>query len=118
MLPTEPLKNEPKLKIVREFDDGSTLLSLPRYEEFREAVLRLAKKGVRFEEVAGNKEILVTAIVPADWKSSLAPVAFERPILTSPGDKRVALKVQVGRLHEVVAQLLGQNALVEHIYDY
>ena len=117
-LPAEPLKNEPKLRIVREFDDGTTLLSLPRYEEFREAVLRLAKKGARFEEIAGNREILVTAIVPSDWKSSLAPVVFERPILTSPGSKRSALKVPVARLHEVIAQLLDRNFEVEHIYDY
>lgn len=117
-LPAEPLKNEPSLRIVREFDDGSTLLSLPRYEEFREAVLRLAGKGARFSEIAGNKEILVTAIVPSDWKSTIAPVAFERPILTSPGSKRSALKVPVERLHEVIAQLRERNFVVEHIYDY
>jgi len=117
-LPEDPLRNEPALKIVREFDDGSTLLSLPRYEEFRDVVLRLIKKGARFSEIAGNKEILVTAIVPAAWQSELAPVLFERPILTKAGSKRAALKVPVERLHEVIAQLQERNFEVEHIYDY
>jgi len=117
-LPPEPLKNEPAMKIVREFDDGSTLLSLPRYEEFRDAVLRLVKKGARFSEIAGNREILVTAIVPATWQSDLAPLLFERPILTDFGRKRVALNVPVERLHEALNRLTGPGLVVEHIYDY
>jgi FAD/FMN-containing dehydrogenase len=116
--PADVLRNEPKFRIVREFDDGSTLLSLPRYEEFREAVLRLSQRGVKFQEIAGNKTILVTAIVPDNWRTELAPVLFERPILTAAGSKRVALNVPVERLHQVAQLSPGSGFQLEHVYDY
>lgn len=116
----DAFREESKIKVVRKFEDASVLLSLPRYEEFRDVVLRLSRKGVRFREIAGNQEILLTAVVPADWNYDLSDgkVLFEKPILTRPAQKRVSINAPVQALHEILLQLTDRNYFVEHIYDY
>jgi hypothetical protein len=116
----QALGGEPKMKVVKEFADASALLSLPRYEEFRDGVLRLSSKGVRFREIAGNKEILLTAVVPAAWNYDLpdGKVLIEKPILTRPGQKRLSINAPVVALHKILLQLVDRHYFVEHIYDY
>lgn len=116
----EILVTEPKLKVKARYEDSYMLLSLPRYEEFRDVSLRLMNKGVRFIEIAGNDEILVTCIAPVDWKYSLATgkALFERPILTDLSKKRVALSAPVRSLHEILISLTAEDIFIEHIYDY
>jgi FAD/FMN-containing dehydrogenase len=116
----EALKGESRIKLLERFDDGSALLSLPRYEEFRGAVSRLASRGVWFREMAGNKEILLTSVVPAAWPNELAAgrVVFEQPILTVPGTKRIAIVAPVERLHILLGQFDGLRFPIEHVYDY
>lgn len=114
------LKEVPKVRVVKQFEDGSVLLSLPRYEAFRDSVLKLVDQGVNFSEIAGNKDILMTSIVPATWKNDLAAgkILFEKPILTNPAEKRVALGVPIKSLHTVLLQLKEKKFFIEHIYDY
>jgi len=116
----QSIANEPKISLKRTFDESYSLLSLPRYEEFRDAVERLSRKGVRFIEIAGNDNILITCVVPATWQFNMATGAplFERPILTNSLKKRIALRVPVPALHEVIARLQNDNIEIEHIYDY
>jgi FAD/FMN-containing dehydrogenase len=119
-VPAEALPAGGKVHIVSRFADGSTLLSLPRYEEFRESVMALGRQGVSFREIAGNGTILVTSIVPEGWRYDLpaGAVLFEHPILTQPGWKRIAINAPVPHLTEIVQQLTAKQYAVEHIYDY
>lgn len=114
------MAGESSARLVTQFEDGSALLSLPRYEQFREATIRLASKGVRFREIAGNDEILLTALAPGDWRYDLpaGKVLFEHPILTNSAQKRIAVNVPVTSLTEVIAQLGTRKIGIEHIYDY
>jgi FAD/FMN-containing dehydrogenase len=116
----EALAGDPAVRLVTRFEDGTALLSLPRYEQFREATLRLGKKGIQFRAIAGNDEILVTALAPAGWRYDLAAgkLMFEHPILTEPSLKRIAINVPVAALSDVLAQLAAKQVTVEHIYDY
>lgn len=119
-LTPETLASEPKVKVIARYEESYLLLSLPRYEEFRDVSLRLVNKGVRFLEIAGNEEILVTCIVPADWRYDLSSgkALFERPILTDTAKKRIAISAPVKSLHEILISLSGKNISIEHIYDY
>lgn len=121
-VPSASLAGEAKVKTLRKFENGDALVALPRYEEFRDVSLRLARRGVRFEEIAGNDEILLTSVVPSVWRYDLSSgkVAFEKPILTSTngGSKRVAIVAPVRALHDVLNQLGSKGFAVEHIYDY
>ncbi|MDO8332222.1 MAG: FAD-binding oxidoreductase [Fluviicoccus sp.] len=110
----------PKVRVLREYADGSQLLLLPRYEEFREHIAMLARAGVGFREIAGNERILMTLVVPDGWTypgEGVHPL-FARPVLTQPGWQRVALDIDVPRLDEVVRTLDKTRTPIEHLYDF
>ncbi|MBL8993844.1 MAG: hypothetical protein JNM63_10910 [Spirochaetia bacterium] len=109
-----------KIKMLATLADGSTLLSLPRYEAFREAVIYLAKSGTSFVEIAGNKEILITALVPAEYHFSLSSgrEIFSQPILTNLKQKRIGIQTPVADLSRVLLELGASSFIIEHVYDY
>ena len=111
--------HETRMVIVERFAD-STLVSLPRYDEFGSVVQRLIAQGVRFREISGNGRIVLTAIAPASWQAhveSSEPV-FSQTILDDPERKRVGLTVPVQALHTVLPALEASGAKIEHVYDY
>ena len=114
------LKQEPDVRVVRAFDGEAAIVSIPRYEAFTQIVPRLAKQGVRFVEMAGNDEILVTAFAPRDWQYDLpnGEFLFAMPILTQPELKRVAVRVPVRSLPLVLEEMENSGVKLEHIYDY
>src|SRR6185436_10695413 len=94
----------PEIKVLENFPDGSVLALVPRYEAFKTYSLALAKRGIEFQEIAGNRSvILVSALVPSEWNPGEDEwkVLFTQPILTQPKLKRVALVVSVGSLGKV-----------------
>lgn len=98
---------------------GSSLLILPRGEKFTEVVSALLSRGVTFFEIAGNDEIFLTALAPANWKGPGEwHVVFSEPVLTEPGRLRVALTVPVSCLRRVIDDLRSRGATLEHLYDY
>jgi FAD/FMN-containing dehydrogenase len=114
------LVGEAKVKVIKILEDESMLLSLPRYEEFRDVVLRLVANGARFREIAGNREILVTSVAPVAWRFELPSghLVFEKTMLTDPQHKRVGIAAPVPSLHQILTQLADASLEVEHIYDY
>jgi FAD/FMN-containing dehydrogenase len=109
--------HHPAMKTMTRLDDVHTLVSSPRYDEFRDVLLALSKsdKEVRLTEIAGNKEILLTGVVPATW-SSRGPgrVLYTVPLPTDARRKRYALRVPIEDLLVALRELAG----VDHIYDY
>jgi hypothetical protein len=111
-------KVETKMLVMDRFAD-STLVSLPRYQEFGSVVQRLVHEGVRFREIAGNREILLTAIAPRDWRpDSSARMILAEPILIDPNRKRIGLVVPVAALHTVLPAMEQSGMQFEHLYDY
>jgi hypothetical protein len=109
--------------MMKRLDSVHTLISLPRYDEFRDAIRRLADAdtGVRITEIAGNREIFLTGVAPADWKfnGADASVVFELPLPTDASRKRVTMRVSVGDLLAVVRRMnTDRQLMVDHIYDY
>jgi hypothetical protein len=112
--------DNPEVRVVETLADGTTLISIPRYEAFTQLVPKLSAQGVRFVLIAGNDEIMFTAFAPQDWLCEL-PVGdylFELPILTQPGEKRIAMVAPVASLHQVLAELEASGLKLEHLYDY
>ena len=101
-------------------DARSELVALPRYEPFTKAVSELSRRRVRFVEIAGNRRIVMTVVAPLNWRLRTADgrVVREWPSLTDPSRKRVALSVDVERLHQVVPSLEASGAAIDHLYDY
>jgi hypothetical protein len=109
-----------RVRLVKRLDDGTTVVSLPRYEAFTRTVLALNGLGVRFVDIANNDEIVITVLARRGMALEVPPATLllARPILTDPTMQRVAYKVPVSSLREVAEQLARERAVVEHLYDY
>ena len=105
---------------VKALSPRSYIVSLPPDEAFTVTTMRLVARGVRFLDIAGNDEMLVTAIVPGGFRD--APVhgtlVFDAPLLEDASRRRVALKLPVRDLHAILPALERRGARIEHLYDY
>jgi len=111
----------PRLRVLERHPDGRALVTLPRYDDFKDHAAALARRGASFVEIAGNRgPILVTALVPSGWTPPVsgASALFSQPILTRPGRQRVAVTVPVGALAELLRVLEREGHTLEHVYDY
>ena len=110
---------DPRVQVLGSDEQGTTV-RLPRYGPFTEVVTEVARRGGAFVEIAGNRTILVTAIVPCGWVPRLegADAIGDWPVLTEASRKRVALAVDVPRLSQVVTAVEAAQGRVEHVYDY
>ena len=108
------------VSVVEELAPGEYLLAVPRYEPFTAASIALARNGARFREVAGNRRITLTVVAPEDWARPhlWGSVVRAWPILTEPGQQRVALEVPLSQLHTTVAALDDEPVRIDHVYDY
>jgi FAD/FMN-containing dehydrogenase len=117
---TDPEKAYPGIKVLKKFEGGDRLVSIPRYESFKRASLALAANKIRFIEIAGNGRILVTVVAPTGWDGGplYGDVVDEWPLLTDASRKRVALSVPVAELTAALRGLPAEKAEIDHVYDY
>lgn len=111
----------PKMDVLRQDAGGKVLITLPRYQEFTNEAVLLAKHGAQFQEIAGNRgPILLSLIAPTAWVPPVPPqdILFTQSIPTEAGKKRVVLTVQVGALGRLLRSIDEQPLSIEHIYDY
>jgi hypothetical protein len=108
------------LEVVRDLGDGSSLIVLPHYQGFTDAVPILAKGGVRFLDVAGNDRIVMTVVASDAWTYDLPDghVVFSQPVLTAPHDRRLVIEAPVRHLHELLPTLEREGVRIEHLFDY
>jgi hypothetical protein len=113
--PEAVLSGIPTVQKVKLAGPDSFIVRMPRYQKFADAAEQLLHAHVRFAEIAGNRQIMVTAVMPSDWSFQLpvGELLFSSEILTDRSSKRVALRVAVADLGVIVGALP-----VEHIYDY
>ena len=114
------LATESEIRVIKPIGGQSAIISIPRYEAFTQLVPKLTQQGLKFVEIAGNDEILITAFAPRDWRYDLqqGTYLFAEPVLTDPDLARVAIRVPVKALPEVLADLSSEGVRLEHIYDY
>jgi hypothetical protein len=120
---TETLLQEfPKIKNVKQVGAQSFVVIIPRYQEFTDRAVDLAKRDVYFAQIAGNDEIMLTVVVPKTWNNDLpaseATLLFMENFLTQPGVTRIAFECPVRSLHSVLNRLSAAGLKIEHIYDY
>ena len=108
------------IKSVKQLGPQSFVLTMPRYEAFTAAALALDEAGVQFVSIAGNDEILVSALAPENlaWTDGSARRVVTLPLQTEPGRVRLAIRTPLASLRETLATLRSQGATIEHLYDY
>ena len=84
-----------ELKTLQVFGDGTTLVTIPRYEGFTVYARGLSQQGLRFVEIAGNRNFILVSLLTSDptLPSWAHRVVIEQPYLTRPGWRRVAVAV-------------------------
>jgi hypothetical protein len=112
----------PKIKNVKQVAPQSFVVIIPRYQEFTDLAVALAKRDVRFQQIAGNDEIMLTVVAPKSFAYDLPPAAgsvlFTDDFLTQPDVKRIAVECPVTSLHSVLNDFAARGAKIEHLYDY
>jgi hypothetical protein len=110
------------MRTVRTLDRGYTLLSVARYDPYRDALLALSDRAdrVRLAEVSGADVVTVCGTAPAGWRTpprSSVVVAYRMP--DDPARTRMLLRVQTRDLLDVLHRLRADRSFeVEHVYDY
>jgi FAD/FMN-containing dehydrogenase len=104
--------------LAREGDDY--LISVPRWGRFSELLPMLARAGVRFNDISGNRRIVVAFVIDADqaFESTHAEQLFTSRIVSRPELKRIVSAVEVSALSELIAEAEAGQYRIEHIYDY
>jgi FAD/FMN-containing dehydrogenase len=112
------------LTVAAALDRGYTLLRVPRYSPFRDALIALSAhaRSVRIAEVNGNEIVTLTGLAPNGWVApARASVVTAYPTLDDASHQRVLVSIPARDLLEVLAseRALAANGLaVDHIYDY
>lgn len=117
--PVCPAGVEQALPILR--TERATVLTLPRYEGFRAPMLALAGCGAEFEEIAGNRTVMLVSVIQIQGADALSPatVLLRQPILTEPGRERVLYVVPIPALGGVLRTLAAAKSTeLEHLFDF
>jgi hypothetical protein len=114
------LQSVPGVKVVSQVGPMAFIVDIPRYQQFTEIASALAERGVHFVDIAGNSEILLSALAPQSWRYDNidAHPLFSSPVLTHPGLNRMVLRCDVLFLRLALQRLNSGGATIEHIYDY
>lgn len=122
LTPLPPFDSQwPEVKILAQSPDGSALVTIPRYDAFMHYAQALANKGVNFQEIAGNRSvILVSLIGAAGWhpENGVEEILLEQPILTLPGRQRILISANVSTLAQALREWASADVQVEHIFDF
>lgn len=116
------LAGHPEIQVVSRGDDG-VVVDLPRYQAFTGHARALARRGLNFRAIAGNRgRIVLSVVVPRAWQLPPDPtgaqVLFVQPILTDPASARFVLVTTVPELAATLRALDRPSVLLEHVYDY
>jgi hypothetical protein len=96
------------------------LVALPRYQGFTTAAIALARDGVGFVDIAGNRGVvLASVVVPvAQPEPAGMQVLIRQPILTRRDRERRVYEVPVDRLGPWLAEHAASGDRIEHVFDY
>jgi hypothetical protein len=108
------------VSVINKASESQALLALPRYEGFGVPAVALAHCGAQFQEIAGNRSVIVVSVQGPEGET--APAATEimlrQRIITQPGRERLVLIVPVAGLAAALNGFAGDRMTLEHIFDY
>ncbi len=109
-----------RIKVLHGFDNGEWIISIPRWGEFTEIVPKLISKDIQLYEIAGNDDILVTAISDKNktLEDSNAQLLFTSLVISPKNKHRLVFSTKVANLANLINSFKNHNITLEHIYDY
>ncbi len=111
-----------RIKPVKKLDRGYTLLSMPRYNPFRDALMALSdySSTVRIAELSGVELVTISGTAPLGWEAPpRTSVVLAHAVPTDDSRNRVLMQTSARDLLDVLHQLRSEGKFeTEHIYDY
>ena len=108
-----------KIKIAKDFGDGTLVLEVPRYQKFSRIMQELAHENISILDIAGGKTIVISASAPNIWYYDLPGILFfTQPLAVDQEHKRIVAAVPVQQLPEVIRKMAAEDVVLEHVYDY
>jgi hypothetical protein len=111
-----------RIKAVKKLDRGYTLLSMPRYNPFRDALVALSdySSTLRVAELSGAEVVTVSGTAPLRWEApARTAVILAHEVPTDGTRNRVLMQTSARDLLDVLHQLQSEGKFqIEHIYDY
>jgi len=90
------------------------VIRTPRYRALTELLIEMAEAGASFVEIAGNDDIMLTALSP----EATYPDALHSFARQGADDYRHLIMVKVPELAARLRMLAAQGLRVEHVHDY
>jgi hypothetical protein len=107
-----------RLKPVGRTANG-TIVEAPRYAQFTELLTKLSHSNAKLNEISGNDDVFITALVPAKAKPPQgAEQLMVMPLPDRTGWNRVGLSTKVAGLLPLMRAIRSSGGSVEHVYDY
>jgi hypothetical protein len=116
-LTAEQLGQIADVKIVSEGPDG-IVIETPRYDRFTRILIEIAKAGGQIREIAGNDDIMVSAIVVPGKEYAGPGEVIERIGREGFANDRVLVTMKVSKLASLLASEPLADPGVEHVFDY
>ena len=111
-----------RIKVVRKLDRGYTLLSIPRYNPFRDGLVALSdySSTVRIAEVSGAEVVTISGTAPLGWEAPpRTAVVLAHAVPTDDTRNRVLIQTSARDALDVLHQLRSEGKFqIEHVYDY
>jgi hypothetical protein len=119
-LPRDMLAREPRIKVIRALNTDWQLVLVPRDKAFTDILNGILNEGYEVAEIAGNRNALVTLIVPDSPTLSITRVRelFSLPLDAKPGFRRVGLDAKIPDLVLISRELKSAGLTIERFYDY
>ena len=113
------IAGEPNTTLEKDLAAEGAVFVTKRYQVFTDMIPRLISKGMRFVEIGGNDEILVTVLSNDEIALPQgARLVFGYQLPAEPSVRRTGLTVAVRQLHTVLPALTAAGVRLEHVYDY
>jgi FAD/FMN-containing dehydrogenase len=114
----EAFRVDDRITIIAQ-EKNKYLISIPRWNPFTHILPKLASKNVKFLDISGNDEILVTVLSNKGApKPSCGKLLFESRVVSDSSKKRLVLQTKVEELSKCLNSYRTYFGYIEHIYDY
>jgi len=113
-----------KIKLFKKIKNNDKiyyLVSLPRYDKFKDYSNLLSENNINFIEIAWNSwDIVVSVLVEKDYDFNDSHITklFKQKIITNKKYYRLVFKTKVSNLSKVLKLINNKNILLEHVFDY
>jgi hypothetical protein len=107
----------PGVRVIQTRPEGVEI-ETPRYRAFTLLAQTIATDGGRFVEIAGNDDILFTALSPEPWEDGEMFQMQRQGPPGQPADYRHLMLVKVADLANALNALPGRGLTLEQVHDY